>query len=233
MEESMKDFEKEIEESFKDMKQYNDPDASKWEKFEEDKNNKTVHRVKVTEVVKGGVVTHLEEVRAFIPASQLSSSYVENLEDYQGKSLDVVIITADETNKKLVLSHRELEEKAKKEEAKKKLESVHVGDTIDGKVESLKDYGAFVDLGNGLSGLLHISQISHTRIKHPGVVLKEGDTVRVQVIGIENSKISLSKKVLETKPGEFEKDEEVFEYKENGKATSSLGDLLKGFKFSE
>ena len=109
MEESMKDFEKEIEESFKDMKQYNDPDASKWEKFEEDKNNKTVHRVKVTEVVKGGVVTHLEEVRAFIPASQLSSSYVENLEDYQGKSLDVVIITADETNKKLVLSNRELE----------------------------------------------------------------------------------------------------------------------------
>ena len=229
--ESMKDFEKEIEESFKNLKQYNDPDASKWEKFEEDRINKEVHRVKITEIVKGGAVTHLNEIRAFIPASQLSTKYVEDLDAYQGKSLDVIVINVDEENKRLVLSHREIEEKAQKEEIAKYLSKISVGDVIEAKVESLKDYGAFLDLGNGLSGLLHISQISNKRIKHPGVVLKEGDIVRVQVIGIENGKISLSKKILETEVGEFEKDEEVFEYKESGRATTSLGDLLKGFKF--
>ena len=229
--ESMKDFEKEIEESFKNLKQYNDPDASKWEKFEEDRINKEVHRVKITEIVKGGAVTHLNEIRAFIPASQLSTKYVEDLESYQGKSLDVIVINVDEENKRLVLSHREIEEKAKKEEMAKNLSKISVGDVVEAKVESLKDYGAFLDLGNGLNGLLHISQISNKRIKHPGVLLKEGDIVRVQVIGIEDGKISLSKKILEAEVGEFEKDEEVFEYKENGRATTSLGDLLKGLKF--
>ena len=229
--ESMKDFEKEIEESFKNLKQYNDPDASKWEKFEEDRINKEVHRVKITEIVKGGAVTHLNEIRAFIPASQLSTKYVEDLDAYQGKSLDVIVINVDEENKRLVLSHREVEEKAQKEEVAKNLSKISVGDVIEAKVESLKDYGAFLDLGNGLNGLLHISQISNKRIKHPGVLLKEGDIVRVQVIGIENGKISLSKKILEAEVGEFEKDEEVFEYKESGRATTPLGDLLKGFKF--
>ena len=203
----MKDFEKEIEESFKNLKQYNDPDASKWEKFEEDRINKEVHRVKITEIVKGGAVTHLNEIRAFIPASQLSTKYVEDLDAYQGKSLDVIVINVDEENKRLVLSHREIEEKAKKEEVAKNLSKISVGDVIEAKVESLKDYGAFLDLGNGLNGLLHISQISN------------------------KGKISLSKKILEAEVGEFEKDEEVFEYKESGRATTSLGDLLKGFKF--
>lgn len=229
--ESMKDFDKEIEDSFKNLKQYNDPDASKWEKFEEDRVNKLVHRVKISEIVKGGAITHLDEIRAFIPASQLSANYVEDLESYQGKSLDVLIITVDEANKKLVLSHREIEENLKKEEMSKSLAQISVGDVLEAKVESLKDYGAFVILENGLKALLHISQISHKRIKHPGVVLKEGESLRVQVIGIEDGKISVSKKVLEAEVGEFEKEEEVFYYKETGKATTSMGDLLKGFKF--
>ncbi len=233
--ESMKDFEKEINESLDNMKQYNDPDASKWEKFEEDRQNKVVHQVKITEIVKAGAVAHLNEVRAFIPASQLSSRFVEDLNEYLGKSLEVVIITADEANKRLVLSHRELEDKEKKENLARKMANIHVGDILEGKVESLKDYGAFINLEEGVTGLLHVSQIAHTRIKHPAVVLKEGQEVRVKVIGMEKGRISLSKKALEPQAGEFAKgkEEEVFDYKESGVASTSLAGLLSKIKLPE
>lgn len=236
MVESMKDFEKEIEESFKNRKQYDDPDASKWEVFEKYLAEKTVHRVKITEVVKGGCVAFLDEVRGFIPASQLSDAYVEDLEVYQNKNIDVVVITADAENKKLVLSHREIERQEKEAKKQENLAKISVGDVITGKVESLKDYGAFIELGEGLSGLLHISQISHKRIKHPGVVLKVGDSLELKVIGMENGKISLSKKVLEPEVGvlEAEAEEQVdFDYDKGGEATTSLASLLSGFTFNE
>lgn len=236
MVESMKDFEKEIEESFKNRKQYDDPDASKWEVFEKYLAEKTVHRVKITEVVKGGCVAFLDEVRGFIPASQLSDAYVEDLEVYQNKNIDVVVITADAENKKLVLSHREIERQEKEAKKQESLAKLSVGDVITGKVESLKDYGAFIELGEGLSGLLHISQISHKRIKHPGVVLKVGDSLELKVIGMENGKISLSKKALEPEVGvlEAEAEEQVdFDYDKGGEATTSLASLLSGFTFNE
>ena len=96
---------------------------------------------------------------------------------------------------------------------------------MEGTVDTLKDYGAFVTLENGLSGLVHISRISSQRIKHPGVVLKEGQTVKVKIIGIKDGKISLS-----MKDAEPEETEEVFDYHENGQATTGLGALLKGLK---
>lgn len=98
---------------------------------------------------------------------------------------------------------------------------------MEGTVDTLKDYGAFVTLENGLSGLVHISRISSQRIKHPGVVLKEGQTVKVKIIGIKDGKISLSMKDAEPE----ETEEEVFDYHENGQATTGLGALLKGLKF--
>ena len=119
-EESMKDFEQEINESLENIKDYEDKDAGKWEVFEKQLADKEVLRVKITEIVKGGCVALVDEIRAFIPASQLSTSYVEKLEDYQGKSLDVVIITVDRDKKKLVLSHRELEKEARDKERKEK-----------------------------------------------------------------------------------------------------------------
>ena len=114
-EETMKDFEKELEESYKTMDTKEDPDAGKWDVFEKMLAEKTVAKVKITEVVKGGCIAFLEEVRAFIPASQLSTQYVENLDEFLGKSLEVVVITSEPAKKKLVLSHRAIE----KEEAKK------------------------------------------------------------------------------------------------------------------
>ena len=100
---------------------------------------------------------------------------------------------------------------------------------MNGTVDSLKDYGAFINLENGLSGLLHVSQISSQRIKHPGVVLKEGQNVTVKVTGVKDGKISLSMKAL-TADGEPEEPVEKFDYKETGEATTGLGALLQGLK---
>ena len=100
---------------------------------------------------------------------------------------------------------------------------------LTGKVETIKDYGAFVDLGDGVSGLVHISQMSLDRIKHPSVVLKEGQEVQVKVIGNKDGKISLSMKaLLQEKEQEEEVHVEIPEAEEIG---TSMGDLLKKFKF--
>jgi len=231
-EESMKDFEKEINESLENIKDYEDKDAGKWEVFEKQLADKEVLKVKITEIVKGGCVALVDEIRAFIPASQLSTSYVEKLEDYQGKSLDVVIITVDRDKKKLVLSHRELERQARDKERKEKAASVKVGDIVEGKVESIRDYGVFVDLGNGVSGLVHISQISHTRIKHPSAVLKEGDSIKCKVIANEGGKISLSKKALEEEVRQIlaDKNKMDIKYEEKSSVGMSMANLFKNIK---
>ena len=101
---------------------------------------------------------------------------------------------------------------------------------MDGTVDSIKPYGAFISLENGLSGLVHISQISSKRIPHPSAVLKEGQKVTVKIISTADNKISLSMKAL-TAEGEPEEPVEKFEYKETGEATTGLGALLKGLKF--
>ena len=229
-EETMKDFDKEINESLNNMKSYEDPDGGQWEVFQKMMDEKTVSKVKITEVVKGGCIAFLEEVRGFIPASQLAVGYVEDLNDYLGKHLDVVIITADPVKKRLVLSHRVIEQESAREEKAKRMSALKPGDVLEGKVESLKDYGAFIDLGDGLSGLLHISQISHNRIKHPSVVLKEGDTVQVKVLDIKDGKISLSKRALEENTGCTRESSDNFKYEERGAATTSMASLLKDIK---
>jgi small subunit ribosomal protein S1 len=99
----------------------------------------------------------------------------------------------------------------------------------DGKVETIKPYGAFVSLGDGLSGLVHVSQISQKRIKTPADVLKEGDTVKVKVIAKKDGKISLSMKVFEEAPAEDTREERV-EIPKSEKLTTSLGDLFAKLK---
>ena len=216
-EETMKDFEKELEESYKNMDTKEDPEAGKWDVFEKMLTEKTVSKVKITEV--------LEEVRAFIPASQLSTQYVENLDEFLGKSLEVIVITAEPAKKKLVLSHRAIEKEEAKKERQAKFDSVKVGDVLEGKVDSIKDYGAFIDLGDGISGLLHVSQISNQRVKNPAAVLKEGETVKVKVTGIKDGKISLSKKVLEENV-EPKDPSKGFKYVEKGVASTSLAGFI-------
>ena len=105
-----------------------------------------------------------------------SAEYVEDFEEYNGKTIEVTVITADAEDKRLVLSGREPARAKLQAEKNKKIAKCEVGAIMEGTVDSLKEYGAFINLENGLSGLLHISQISNQRIKHPGVVLKEGQT---------------------------------------------------------
>ena len=140
-----------------------------------------------------------------------------------------VIITVDPEKKRLVLSGREVEKEKKAEARKERLAQFKAGDVVEGTVDSIKDYGAFVKLADGIDGLVHISQISTQRIKHPGAVLKEGQTVKVKILSIADGKISLSMKALIQQETE-EEEHETFDYKETASATTGLGDLLKGLK---
>ena len=217
--ETMADYEKEIEESFK-----RNEDTPVWEKFARLMEEKTPLQVEIAEVVNGGVTAYVDGIRGFIPASKLAASYVENLEEWVGKTIDVLVITVEEERKKLA---REKEQ----EEKKKRVEQCQVGAVMEGTVETIKDYGAFVRLENGLSGLVHVSRISSQRVKHPGAVLKEGQTVKVKIVGIKDGKLSLSIRDAQEKEEEELQQEEFFDYHENGQAATSLGSLLKGLKF--
>ncbi len=201
-------------------------DVLAWDKFKTMMEERTVVPVKITEIVKGGAVAYLDGIRGFIPASKLAAEYVEDLNEWNGKTIEVTVITADEENKRLVLSGREVAREKLADERRRRVAKCQPGSIVEGTVESLKDYGAFVTLENGLTGLLHISQISSQRIKHPGVVLKEGQTIKVKILSAENGKISLSMKAIQPE----DEPEEVFDYKEKGEATTGLGALLKGLK---
>jgi small subunit ribosomal protein S1 len=184
--------------------------------------------VKVSEAVKAGAVAFLEDIRGFIPASKLDLQYVEEdkIPEYVGKTLKVKVITADESAKKLVLSAREyLKEQADAHRAEM-ISNVEVGLVTEGVVESLQNYGAFVNLGNGMTGLVHISQIANQRIAHPSAVLKVGQKVKVKVTAIKDGKLSLSMKALE-EIAATEITEEKIDFKSEGEATTSLADLLK------
>jgi len=182
--------------------------------------------VKVSEVVNAGVVAYLEGIRGFIPASHLDVSYVENLEDYKGKTLEVRVITVDPEKGKLVLSAREILREKAKEEHDHKVAMIVPGTVLEGTVESLQTYGAFVDLKDGLSGLVHISQICQRRIKKPSEVLKVGDKVKVKVLNTNDGKISLSMKAIEEQQAEEMESIDVQQYDSGQSVGTSLGDLF-------
>lgn len=203
-------------------------DANPWNIVTEYMEKATNLHVKVEGVVNGGVVATVEGLRGFIPASRVSLSYIENLEDYLLQEIDVRVIDVDQANNRLILSAREILKEQQKKAKDELIASVAVGSVLNGKVESLQSYGAFIRLENGLSGLVHISQISAERIKTPEQVLKVDDEVAVKVIGIKDGKISLSMKALvEVKE---EEPEEVIELPEAEAIGTSLGDLFKNIK---
>ena len=205
-------------------------DILAWDKLKEYMENGTDLTVQIKGVVNKGVIAYVEGIRGFIPASKLSLSYVENLEDWLLKEIQVRVITADAQEHRLVLSAREILKEKAEEEKKALVSNVQVGLVTEGVVESVKDYGAFVRLSNGLTGLVHVSQISDKHIKNPRTVLNEGDTVKVKVIGIKDGKISLSMKALNDVASE-EIQEEAVEIPQAEEIGSNLGALLKGFHF--
>ena len=200
-----------------------------WDKLKKLMEERTVVKVKISEVVNAGAVAYLEGIRGFIPASRLSDEYVEDLKEWDGKTIEVTVITADEEERRLVLSGREPAREKKQAETNRKIEKCEVGAVMNGTVETIKPYGAFVALENGLTGLLHISQISTQRIKHPGAVLKEGQEVRVKILSTADNKISLSMKVLAEEAAEAES-HSTYDYKEEGQASTGLAALLKNIR---
>lgn len=205
-------------------------DILAWDKLQELKESKEVLDVVVKGVVNGGVVAYVEGVRGFIPASKLSLQYVEDTNEYLNRPIQVQVFDVNKDEKRLILSAREILREKAEEERKNKVSNLEIGLITEGTVESLQTYGAFVNLGNGLSGLVHISQICEKRIKKPSEVLSVGDKVKVKVTGIKDGKISLSiKEASDMMAKEIE--EEVVELPDSGEeATTSLGSLFANIK---
>lgn len=202
-------------------------DANPWNRVLDYMENKTILSVKVEGIVNGGAIAMVEGLRGFIPASKLSLSYIEDLETYLLKDIEVRVIDVDQANNRLVLSAREVLREKEQQARREYIESIKVGAVMEGTVDTLQNYGAFINLDNNLSGLVHISQISKKHIKSPGEVLKTGDTVKVKVIGIKDGKISLSMRALEEAQEEAEERVEIPKSENIG---TSLGDLFKNIK---
>ena len=171
----------------------------------------------------------MEGIRAFIPVSKLSLQYVEDSEEFLKKTLTVRVFDVNEEENNLVLSAREVLREKRDAEKREKIADIKVGTVLDGTVETLQNYGAFVDLGDGISGLVHVSQISQKRIKSPKAVLSVGDKVTVKVIKNEDGKISLSMKALQEVPEEKDEFEDI-EIPKSEELTTTLGSLFKNIK---
>jgi len=208
-------------------------DANPWNLVTKYMNEKTNLNVVITGVVNKGALTSVEGLRAFIPASQLSLSYVEDLEVFLNKEIEVRVIDVNQSENRLVLSAKDILKEQESVEKAKQIQSIPVGSIVEGVVETLQNYGAFVKLDGGLSGLVHVSQISHKRIKTPGEVLKIGNKVKVKVIGIKDGKISLSIKALDDR-GPVDRGEREYTPKvdipKSENIGTSLGDLFKDIK---
>lgn len=199
--------------------------------------DQTIYEVKVKSTVNAGVVAYVEGIRGFIPASQLDLHYVEEdeLTEYVGKTLSVCVITADEAADKLVLSAKEVAkaEAAKAHEAK--LNALQKGFITEGTITRIESYGCFVEIGDDLTGLVHISQICNKFLKSPKEVVHLGMKVKVKVLDVTDGKIRLSMKQAEDIAPELGADGETaeegisLEYTDE-EATTSLGELLKGIQ---
>lgn len=207
-------------------------DVLAWDKLKELKASGEVLDVVVKGVVNGGAVAYVEGVRGFIPASKLALNYVEDANEYLNRHIQVQVIDVNKEDKKLILSAKEILREKAEEERKNKISNIQPGFVTEGIVESLQPYGAFVDLGNGVSGLVHISQICEKRIRKPSEVLAVGDKVNVKVTAVKDGKLSLSiKEATDMMAKEVE--EEKIEIPQSGEeATTSLGALFANIKLN-
>lgn len=157
-----------------------------WEEFDESIEGERTFKVKVKEAIKGGVTCDLKGVRGFIPGSQLATSYVEDLNTYIGETLEVKALEYNREKNSVVLSARSVLEKSAEARATRLYETITEGQIFTGVITRLADFGAFVDLG-GTDGLIHITELSWKRIKHPSDVVNVGDSVEVTVIKVDKT----------------------------------------------
>ncbi|OEC01924.1 30S ribosomal protein S1 [Lysinibacillus sphaericus] len=177
-----------------------------WDTLEQQFAAEEVFEAEVKDIVKGGLVVDLG-VRGFVPASLVEDYFVDDFEDYKGKVLNFKIVELDKEKNRLILSHRAVVESEKASQKKNVINQIKAGDVLDGKVQRIASFGAFIDLG-GIDGLVHISQVSHEHVSDVSEVLSEGQEVKVKVLSVdpENERISLS--IKETIPGPWSNIEE-------------------------
>jgi len=192
-------------------------DADKaWEELQEKYDQGTVFETEIKEIVKGGLVVDVG-LRGFIPASLVETYFVEDFSDYKDRVLKVKVVDLNKEQNRVILSHRAVVEEENDQRKQELLETLEEGQVLEGVVQRLTNFGAFVDLG-GVDGLVHISQLAHEHVDKASDVVSEGDTIEVEVLSIDrdSERISLSrKKVI---PGPWENISEKI----------SPGDILEG-----
>ncbi|MCC5909880.1 MAG: 30S ribosomal protein S1 [Clostridiaceae bacterium] len=177
-------------------------DAEKgWQDLEKINETESLLEAKVTDMVKGGVVAVARGIRCFIPASQLSNRYVDDLSTFVGKTFNTRIIEFDPKRNKVVLSRKKVLQEEQKEKKNEIFADLQKGQQLKGEVKQITNFGAFIDIG-GVDGLAHISELSWGRVNHPSEVLETGDIVKVEVLDFDKSsgKISLSIKNTQSQP---------------------------------
>ncbi|MGE7808676.1 30S ribosomal protein S1 [Lysinibacillus capsici] len=177
-----------------------------WDTLEQQFAAEEIFEAEVKDIVKGGLVVDLG-VRGFVPASLVEDYFVDDFEGYKGQTLSFKIVELDKDKNRLILSHRAVVEAEKASQKKNVINQIKAGDVLDGKVQRLASFGAFIDLG-GIDGLVHISQVSHEHVSDVSEVLAEGQDVKVKILSVdpENERISLS--IKETIPGPWSNIEE-------------------------
>lgn len=165
-----------------------------WQDLQNKLDNNEIFEATVKEIVKGGLVVDVG-LRGFIPASLVETHFVEDFSDYQDKVLEVKVSDLNKEQNRVILSHRAVVEEAQLKEKSALLQSLEAGQVIEGTVQRITDFGAFVDIG-GVDGLVHISELSHAHVDKVADVVTEGDTLKVEVLSVDadNERISLSHK---------------------------------------
>ena len=188
--ETMEDLKTELEESLK-----KGPMDANYQELKEAMEKKEVFSVKILTSVKGGVTTEVNGIRAFIPISQLSADYIENADSYINKTVEAVVISVDETKNSVIMSVKEIEAEKRRQAKEAKLNSFKVGEDYEGTVDGLTDFGAFVDLGAGIKGMVHISKLDFKRVEKVEDVVNVGDVVTVKFLGVdEKGRLNFSRK---------------------------------------
>lgn len=170
-----------------------------WDDLEEKFATGQVFDAEIKDVVKGGLVVDLG-VRGFVPASLVEDYFVEDFSDYKNKTLSFKIVELEKDKNRLILSHRAVLQEEKQKKKHSILESIQSGQVLEGTVQRITNFGAFVDIG-GVDGLVHISQLSHQHVEKASDVVSEGDKVKVKVLSIDRDSERISLSIKDTLPG--------------------------------
>lgn len=188
-----------------------------WDEIEEVYKNQSTVNAKVIEIVNGGVIALVQGLRGFIPVSQIANRFVSDLQSYVGKSFDVRVIDFDRNKKRVVLSRKSVELEENEIKKNRLWKNIEKGQTIEGEVKRITDFGVFVDIG-GVDGLIHISDLSWSHVKHPKEIVKEGDMVKVLILDADKQKNRISLGLKQASPHPWDNIEEKY----------NIGDIVEG-----